>query len=315
MEHFLINLFLGYKKRVLEFIGRVHMRTEVKEFINRASILLPDKLFLKMKFRYHTGKKLNLKNPKTFNEKLQWLKLHDRRPEYVTYVDKYAVRDYIKDTIGEEYLIPLIGVYNSVDDINWSQLPNQFVLKCTHGSSSNIICTDKRKLNIKDAKSKLKKWMNKNWFWYGREWPYKNVKPRIICEKYMVDESGKELKDYKFMCFNGEVKCIFVCTNRNFPTGMNIDIYDINWNLMPFGRPDHPGTGVKIPRPRNFDKMVKYAEKLARNIPFIRIDYYEVNGHLYFGELTFYPASGFAKFVPESYDYLLGSWLKLPIEN
>ena len=156
------------------------MRTEVKGIINRASILLPDKLFLKKKFRYHTGKKLNLKNPKTFNEKLQWLKLHDRRPEYVTYVDKYAVKDYIKDTIGEEYLIPLIGVYNSVDDINWSQLPNQFVLKCTHGSSSNIICTDKRKLNIKDAKSKLKKWMNKNWFWYGREWPYKNVKPRII---------------------------------------------------------------------------------------------------------------------------------------
>ena len=260
------------------------MIMKVKEFINRASILLPDKLFLKMKFRYHIGKKLDLKNPRTFNEKLQWLKLYDRRPEYTKFVDKYAVRDYIKDIIGEEYLIPLIGVYNDVDDINWSQLPNQFVLKCTHGSSSNIICVDKTILNIDEAKYKLKKWMKKNWFWYGREWPYKNVKPKIVCEKYLIDESGKDLKDYKLFCFNGKVKCIFVCTNRNSLSGLKIDIYDADWNIMPVGRPNHPGTGVKIPKPKNFVKMVKYAEELSRNIVFLRVDFYEINGHLYFGD-------------------------------
>ena len=288
------------------------MINKIKELISGASIIIPDKPFLKMKFRYHIGEKLNIKNPITFNEKLQWLKLYDRRPEYIVYVDKYAVRDFIKETIGQEYIIPLIGIYNKVDDINWSQLPNQFVLKCTHGSGSNIICDDKAKLNIKEAERKLKKWMKKNWFWYGREWPYKNVKPRIICEKYLTDESGKGLIDYKFMCFNGEVKCIFVCSNRNSPSGLNIDIYDVDWNLMPFGRPNSPGTGVKIPKPRNFNTMIEFAERLSKNIPFIRVDFYEINEHLYFGELTFYPASGFVKFAPESYDYLLGSWIKLP---
>lgn len=287
----------------------------MKKLINRTSFFCPDKLFLKMKFRYHIGKKLNLKNPESFNEKLQWLKLYDRKPEYSIYVDKYAVRAYIAEILGEEYLIPLLGVYDNVKEIDWASLPDKFVLKCTHGSGSNIICPDKNKLDIEEAKKKLQKWMNKNWYWYGREWPYKNLKPRIICEKYLIDESGKELKDYKLMCFNGEVKCIFVCTNRNSSTGVNIDIYDVNWNLMPFGRYNHPGTGVKISKPKNLDNMVKYAEKLSKNIPFIRVDYYEANGHLYFGELTFYPASGFGKFTPESYDYLLGSWIKLPIEN
>lgn len=325
MEHSLIDLFLVYKKRYLKtgylvlfllFGGPNNtMKTNIRRLANGIGILFPDRLFLKIKFKYHIGKKLNLKNPVTFNEKLQWLKLNDRRPEYITYVDKYAVRNHIKKTIGEEYLIPLLGVYNSVEDIDWAQLPNQFVLKCTHGSGSNLICTDKSELNIKETKSKLKMWMKKNWFWNGREWPYKNVEPRIICEKYMVEESGKELKDYKFMCFNGEVKCIFVCTNRNSPTGLNIDIYDVNWNLMPFGRFNHPGTGVKMSKPKNFDNMVEYAEKLSKNIPFMRVDFYEAIGHLYFGELTLYPASGFDKFVPESYDYLLGSWIKLPIEK
>lgn len=291
------------------------MSIEMKKLINRTSFFCPDKLFLKMKFRYHIGKKLNLKNPESFNEKLQWLKLYDRKPEYSIYVDKYAVRAYIAEILGEEYLIPLLGVYDNVKEIDWASLPDKFVLKCTHGSGSNIICPDKNKLDIEEAKKKLQKWMNKNWYWYGREWPYKNLKPRIICEKYLIDESGKELKDYKLMCFNGEVKCIFVCTNRNSSTGVNIDIYDVNWNLMPFGRYNHPGTGVKISKPKNLDNMVKYAEKLSKNIPFIRVDYYEANGHLYFGELTFYPASGFGKFTPESYDYLLGSWIKLPIEN
>lgn len=158
-------------------------------------------------------------NQINFNEKLQWLKLYDRKPEYSIYVDKYAVREYIAKTIGEQYLIPLISVYNSVEEINWNTLPNQFVLKCTHGSGMNIICSDKNKLDIQPAKRKLKKWMRINYYLSYREWAYKNVKPRIICEKYMVDESGIELKDYKLKCFNGKVKCIFVCSNRNSEKG------------------------------------------------------------------------------------------------
>jgi len=286
----------------------------IKKVLNRISMFLPDDLYLKIKFRYHIGQKLNLKNPKTFNAKLQWLKLYDRKPEYVKYVDKYEVRDFIKEKIGEEYLIPLFGVYNNVEEINWSELPDQFVLKCTHGSGCNIICTDKNKLNIKEAKNKLNKWMKKNWFWYGREWPYKNIKPRIICEKYMVDESGIELKDYKFMCFNGKAKCMFVCLNRFSPNGLNVDFYDMDWNPMPFER-HYRRSGTIIPKPKNFDKMVTFAEKLSEGIPFVRVDFYEANGKLYFGELTLYPGSGFEEFTPESYDYLLGSWIELPFVN
>ena len=282
-----------------------------KILINSSSKIIPDNIYLKLRYKYYTGKKLNLKNPQTFNEKLQWLKLYDRNPLYTKLVDKYEVRKYIADIIGEEYLIPLISIYNSIEEINWNSLPNKFVLKCTHGSGANIICSDKSKLDIEDAKIKLKKWMQRNWYWYGREWPYKNVKPRIICEKYMVDESGIELKDYKFMCFNGEVKCSFVCSNRNSPNGLNVDFYDMDWNLMPFER-HYSNSGTKIPKPKNFEKMVGFAEKLSKNIPFVRVDFYETYGQLYFGELTFYPGSGFEEFTPEKYDYVLGSWLKLP---
>ena len=176
---------------------------------------LPDETILKIKFKDRIGKELNLKKPKTFNEKLQWLKLYDRNPAYTKLVDKYEVRKHIAKTIGQEYLIPLLGVWDTFEDINFSKLPNQFVLKCTHDSGGLIICTDKNRLDIDAARKKINKCLKRNYYYPGREWPYKNVKPRIICEKYMVDESGTELKDYKFMCFNGEVKCIFVCLNRN----------------------------------------------------------------------------------------------------
>ena len=274
---------------------------------------LSDEQYLKLIYRAETGKKLNLINPKSFNEKLQWLKLYYRNPQYVKLVDKYEVRKYIAEKIGEEYIIPLIGVYNSVDEIDWDSLPEQFVLKCTHGSGCNIICKNKSELNINLAKQKLHKWMKKNWYWFGREWPYKNVKPRIICEQYIIDQSGTELKDYKFMCFNGKAKCVFVCSNRNSTEGLNIDIYNINWELMPVERPDSPNSGCIIPKPKTFDMMVQFAEKLSRDMIFVRVDFYESNGQLFFGELTFYPASGFKKFEPEYYDYLFGTWLQLPL--
>lgn len=273
--------------------------------------LIPDKVYLKLQYKHHLGRKLNLKNPQTFNEKIQWLKLYDRRPEYTTYVDKYAVREHIKKSIGEEYLIPLIGAYENVDEIDWNKLPDKFVLKCTHGSQCNIICTDKSKLDIEESKKKLNQWMIRNWYWYGREWPYKNVKPMIICEKFMVDESGFELKDYKLMCFNGEVKLSFVCLNRSTLTGLNVDFYDLDWNPMPFER-KYPNSGTLIPKPRNYVKMLELAEKLSKAIPFVRVDFYEVNGDLYFGELTFHPGSGFEAFTPIEWDYKLGSILMLP---
>ncbi|WP_238455522.1 ATP-grasp fold amidoligase family protein [Desulfolucanica intricata] len=273
---------------------------------------LPDVAYLKLHYRVMLKRKLDLNNPKTFNEKLQWLKLFDRNPEYTNLVDKYAVRDYVKNLIGEEYLIPLIGIYNNFDEINFNKLPNQFVLKCTHDSGGVILCNDKSKLDIDNAKMKINDCLKRNFFYYSREWPYKNVKPRIICEKYLVDESGIGLIDYKFMCFNGKAKCIFVCLNRFSPGGLNIDIYDTKWNKMPFGRRHHPNSGSVIPKPRNFDKMVEFAEKLSKDIPFIRVDFYESNGRLYFGELTFFPGAGLEEFTPDSYDLLLGSWLVLP---
>lgn len=274
---------------------------------------ISDEKHLKLMYRVMIGKKLNLENPSSFNEKIQRLKLNDRKPEYTMMVDKYRVREYIEEMIGKEYLIPLLGVYDEVGDIDFNKLPKQFVLKCNHNSGKGmLICEDKSKLDKKKVKKELIEGLKQQYYYCWREWPYKNVKPRIICEKYMVDESGTELKDYKFMCFNGEVKLTFVCLNRNSPNGLNIDIYDANWVLMPFGRPNHPNSGIIMPKPKNFDKMVGFAEKLSKNIPFLRIDFYEINGQLYFGELTFYPGSGFEEFTTESYDYLLGSWITLP---
>jgi hypothetical protein len=269
-----------------------------------------DDKYLQIKFRLRMGKKLDLQNPITFNEKLQWLKLYDRNPSYTQMVDKYEVRKYISRLIGNDYLIPLLGVYDKFDEINFDELPSQFVLKCTHDSGGSVICTDKAKFDIKKAKKKINKFLKRNFYYQGREWCYKNVKPRIICEKYMVDESGTELKDYKFMCFNGKAKCLFVCLNRNLG-GLNVDFYDMNWNRMPFER-HYPSSNKIIKKPINFNMMVAFAEKISKDMPFARIDFYEVNGRLYFGEITFYPGNGFEEFSPEVYDELLGDWISLP---
>lgn len=273
--------------------------------------ILTPKFCIKLSYFIEMGNKLNLKNPQTFNEKIQWLKLNNRDPFYTQLVDKYEVRDYISKTIGSEYLIPLIGLYNNVEEIDFNALPNQFVLKCTHDSGELIICKDKSKLDIEATKKRINKCIKRNYYYYGREWPYKNVKPRIICEKYMEEQSGTELKDYKFMCFSGEVKCLFVCLNRNTETGLNVDFYDLGWNPLPFER-HYKRSGIRLPKPKTFDKMVKFSEILSKGKLFVRVDFYEINGDLYFGELTFFPGSGFEEFTPEKYDYLLGSWLQLP---
>ena len=273
---------------------------------------IPDKFFLKIKYRIIIGKKLNLKNPQSFNEKLQWLKLYDRNPLYTKLVDKYEVRAFIAETIGEEYLIPLYGLYKSFEEINFDELPNQFVLKPTHTSGDVYICRDKSQIDFSKLKKLVNYWLKREYYWNHREWPYKNITPRIICEKFMIDDESSELMDYKFLSFNGDIKCLFICLNRNSPYGLNVDFYDMNWNLMPFER-HYKCSGKKISKPKNFDKMVKFSEILSKNLTFIRVDFYEVNGKLYFGELTFYPGSGYEEFTPESYDYQLGSWMELKL--
>lgn len=274
---------------------------------------IPDKVYLKLIYYCETGKKLNLLNPITFNEKIQWLKLYDRRPEYTSYVDKYLVRDYVKNSIGEQYLIPLIAKFDSVDEIDWISLPSRFVLKCTHGSGCNIICNDKEKLDIDKVKKQLKQWMKKNWFWFGREWPYKNIKPSIICEKYMVDESGIELKDYKVFCFNGKPKLIQVDYNRFVNHKRNL--YDIKWNYINASIKYPTDSSFAIKKPDKLEEMLKLAEKLAKNYPHVRVDFYNINGKIYFGEMTFYHGSGFEEFHPSEIGKLFGNWIKLPFDN
>lgn len=273
-----------------------------------------DEKYLKLKYRLEINKSFDLNNPQTFNEKLQWLKLYDRKSEYTNMVDKYEAKKYVANIIGEEYIIPTLGVWEKFDDIDFNQLPNQFVLKCTHDSGGLVICKDKSKLNIEETKKKINKSLKRNYYYSGREWPYKNVKPRVIAEKYMVDESGEELKDYKFFCFNGEPKIILVCSERFSSDNMCETWFDENWNFLDIIESGHR-IDKKIKKPVNFSKMMEFSKKLSTNIPFIRVDFYEIDGRVYFGELTFFPAAGFEKFEPEEWDKKLGDMLELPKEK
>lgn len=259
-------------------------------------------------------KKLNLKKPQTFNEKLQWLKLYNRNPEYTKMVDKYEAKKYVADIIGEEYIIPTLGVWNNVEDIEFENLPNQFVLKCTHDSGGVIICKDKKNFNIENAKKKLKYSLKQNFYYKGREWPYKNVKPRIIAEEFMCDDNTDELNDYKFMCFNGKVKCSFTCTERRSSSGLKVTFFDNEWHKMPFER-HYPSSDKEIKKPINYDLMLRISERLSQNMDFVRVDLYEINGKVYFGELTFFPGCGMEEFIPDKWDKTLGNWLELTKKN
>lgn len=275
---------------------------------------MDDEAYLKRKYRACMGKELNLGSPQTFNEKLQWLKLHDRKPEYTTMVDKYAVKKYVADIIGEEYIIPTLGVWNHFDEINFDKLPNQFVLKCTHDSGGIVICKDKNKLDLKSAKKKMEKCLKRNYYWSSREWPYKDVKPRIIAEQY-IEDNNKEgfLTDYKFFCFNGKMKCMYVSVNSH-TAKQKIQFFDRNYNLLPIRRDDYLVFDEIPKKPNHLDDMIKIAEQLSRNIPHTRIDFYYIQNRIYFGEITFFTGSGFIPFSEKKWDYKLGSWIKLPIE-
>ena len=225
-------------------------------------------------------------------------------------VDKFEAKKYVASIIGEKYIIPTIACWDNVDDIDWNKLPNQFVLKVTHDSGGIIICKDKEMLNIKNTISILKKSIKRDYYMLHREWPYKNIQRRIIAEDYMSDNSG-ELTDYKLMCFDGLCKCIFTCTDRYSKSGLKVTFYDTKWNILPFER-HYKSLKKPEKKPEKLDEMIMLAEKLSQNIPFVRIDFYVINKEIFFGEITFYPGSGFEEFTPFKWDEILGSWIKLP---
>lgn len=286
--------------------GKMFLPISNKGFFN----WMPDRLYLKIAFRMQMGRRLDLINPQTFNEKLQWLKLYDRSLLYAKLVDKFEVKEHISSIIGEEYTIPTIGIWKKVDDIDPKDLPDQFVLKCTHDSGSVVICKDKNTFNWNTAKRKLKKRLKKSMYWLGREWPYKNVQPRIIAEPFLEDSVSGELVDYKIHCFNGKAKLILVCAGR-FKGGLTEDFFDTEWNHLNVRRPGHDNSKESIEPPTKLSKMISIAEQLSNNHIFLRVDFYVVDQKLYIGELTFYPAAGFEPFIPESFDTVMGSWMKL----
>lgn len=277
--------------------------------------ILSDKMFLSLKYKNAFGRKLSLSNASSFNEKLQWLKLYDRRPEYTIMVDKYKVRGHIANMIGEQYLIPLIGVWDSPDEIDFDALPDQFALKCNHNSGTGMcICSDKAKLDISSVKKELRKGLKQNYYMRWREWPYKNVPRRILAEKYMKSDEGG-LTDYKIHCFNGIPKIVLVCKDRFTEKGLTEDFFSADWEHLDIRRPKIPNARGHIEKPEELSQMLQLATTLACGIPFLRVDFYIIDHKIYFSELTFFPASGFEHFVPGKWDNTLGDWLQLPDKN
>lgn len=275
---------------------------------SRFSHFLSDRRHIKL-IAYVTNLDINLDNPKTYNDKLQWLKLHDRKPEYTTMVDKYAAKDYIASKIGSEHIIPTLGVWKKFKDIDFDSLPNQFVLKSTHDCGGLVICKDKSKLDKREAKEKIERCLKRNYFWNGREWPYKNVKPRIIAEKYMKDDKTDWLVDYKFFCFNGEPKFMYCSMDK--ADDPRTDFFDMDYNRLDMRMRD-PNSEIPPPKPEKFEEMKALAKILCKDIPHIRVDFYQVNNQVYAGELTFYHMGGFTKIYPEKWMDILGDWIKLP---
>ena len=290
---------------------------KIKEIIRylRASVknYLPDKWILKREYRLRFHTELNFRNPQTFNEKLNWLKLYNRNPLYTTLVDKYTVKKWVADKIGEQHVVPTLGVWENFDDIDFNKLPNQFVLKCTHDSGGLIIVKSKDDLDRNVAKSKINKSLKKNFYHQSREWPYKNVPPRIIAEKYMEDKLDGELRDYKFYTFNGIPKFMLIVSNRNIPEKKGFDYFDMNGIHQNLQDVEVHNSPIGIPHlPNNFEKMKEFCIVLAKNIPHVRIDFFEVNGQIYFGEMTFFDAGGFMKATPKSWELEWGKLIKLP---
>lgn len=273
---------------------------------------LPDKQYLSILYRANFKKRIDWKNPKTFNEKLQWLKLYDRKPIYCEMVDKYAAKQFVAEKIGSEYVVPaLAGPWDNFDEIDFDALPDRFVLKTTHDSGGVFICKDKKTMDYAAAKTLMQKHLRRNYYLTHREWPYKNVKPRIFAEEYLSG-ADKDLKDYKFFCFNGVPKLMFIASERQSENNeTKFDFFDMEFNHLPIIN-GHPNAKKAPARPEHFEQMKQLSSVLSQGVPHVRVDFYECDGRLYFGELTFSHWGGFVPFEPSQWDDILGSWIELP---
>lgn len=290
-------------------IGKIIIKsmTKFKKFYS----FIPDKQYLSLRYYATFGRKLDLKNPKTLNEKLQWLKLYDRNPIYSIMVDKYEMKNYVASKIGDEYIIKTLGVWDRFEEIDFSKLPKKFVLKTTHDSGGVVIC-NKDSLNIDSIRKKINKSIQNNYFWWGREWPYKDIKPRIIAEEFLVDESGIELKDYKIQCFNGIPVNTLVCKGRNTEEKVEYKYFDMNWNFLRYSIGDEKlPQDFSMKKPKNYKKMIEIAETLSEGFPEARIDMYNIEGKIYVGEITLYSQSGFDLDITYEADIEMGKYLKL----
>lgn len=302
------NILINNIKRIKKFVGnpkRLFYSLGYRGFFK----WLPDKIYLKILFKFQTGASLNFKEPITFNEKLQWLKLNKKNKTYSLLVDKFEVRQYISKMIGSQYLIPLIGVYNDVDEIRLDDLPDKFVIKCTHDSGGVFICKDKKTFDLSKTKVEINKRLKRNYFWAGREYPYKEIQPRIIIEEFMEDKIDGQLRDYKFFCFNGEPKFMFIASNRGEGT-TKFDFFDMEFKEIAV-KQHYEKSKDKVKKPINFEEMIKLSKKLSNNMTHVRIDFYEINGKVYFGEFTFFHFSGLESFTPVNYDYHFGTYIDI----
>lgn len=269
---------------------------------------IPTKPYLKIVYKIKAGKKLNLKNPVTFCDKQNWLKVNDIHPEYTQLVDKIGVRDYIKENFGEEYLFPIYGAWENFDAIDFGSLPEKFVLKCNHDSGSVKVITDKSKINKAELKEFFDTRLKMNSYVFGREYPYKDVKPLIYAEKYMVLDGESDINDYKFFCFNGKPEIMFIATDRS--SDVKFDFFDMDFNHLDIVN-IHEQSGIEIQKPKMFEQMKEFAAKLSQGMKFVRIDLYEIGGKIYFGEFTFFHGGGFWPMYPEKWEYDLGKLIEL----
>ncbi len=288
-------------------------RDKIMTFVKKSLRFLPDKSYIKLYYRLRVGRKLNTNNPTTLNEKLQWLKFNYRFPLQSIVSDKLLVRDYVKEKIGAEYLIPILGIWGKYDDIDFSLLPKQFVLKCNHDSGGLVVCTDKDKLNHSETRCKIEKSLKSNFFYIGREYQYRNIKPMILCEEFISD-NGKVPLDYKIYCFNGVPDVILVCRDRFSKNSHRASylFFDQEWIFQPLNKGDEDLQETDVPKPENLDEMIEIAKKLSRDFLFARIDLYNIGGKIYFGEITLSPNSGFDPDIKYETDLMFGQKLKIP---
>lgn len=277
--------------------------------------LLSDKLFLSLKFRLKMGGGINWKSPHTFNEKLQWLKLYNRRPEYTIMADKIEAKKWVAERIGEKYIIPTLGVWTKAEEVDFDTLPDKFVIKCNHNSGTGMyICKDKQQMDVQKVRNGLRTGLQEDYFHHNGEWPYKNIKPRIIAEQYIEDKKSHELYDYKFFCFNGKVKLFKIDFDRF--TEHHANYYTPTGEILPLVETAYPPQFDRIiSMPSTLPQMISLAETLSCGIPFLRVDFYTIGMDIFFGELTFFPTSGMTPFEPKDWDKKLGDMLILPTKN